>query len=189
MKLKRKTIALLLVIVMLITNVVSGLAFAANNDFSNHWAAQTINTWLDKGYISGYEDGSIRPDSPITRAEFATIVNKAFGFTEKTSINFTDVKESDWFYEEVQKAIYAGYMAGYSDTLFGPTDYITREQVAVIICRLYGLIENLAAAQSFADKSNISSWAVGYVGAALEAGLMKGYEDGSFKPLKKYNSF
>lgn len=77
-------------------------AFAAN-DITGHWAEETIKSWLNNGYVSGYPDGTFRPEGYVTRAEFVTMVNNLFGYTDKAELNLTDVNPGDWYYEEVQK--------------------------------------------------------------------------------------
>ena len=62
-------------------------------DTGSHWAKDKIESWAEKGYVSGYQDGSFKPDQNITRAEFMVIVNKAFGFTKTAPIDFSDVKD------------------------------------------------------------------------------------------------
>ena len=154
----------------------------AVRDYEGHWAEAVIQKWLDMGYITGYPDGTFRPEEFITRAEFVKIVNNAFGFKETAEITFTDVKEGNWYFEEVQKAYKEGDIIGVSDTMFAPEDYITREQAAIIMSRLLELEGNVKGADSFYDSSQISGWAIGYVGAVAEYNLIKGYEDNTFRP-------
>jgi hypothetical protein len=78
-----------------------------------------ISAWINKGFIGGYEDGSFKPESNITRAEFITLVNRSFGFTEATTIPFSDVLPENWAHAEVAKAVKAGYISGFEDGTFG----------------------------------------------------------------------
>jgi hypothetical protein len=152
------------------------------SDYQGHWAEAVIQKWLDMGYITGYPDGTFRPEEFITRAEFVKIVNNAFGFIETAEITFIDVDEENWYYEEIQKAFKEGDIIGISETEFAPEDYITREQVAIIMSRLLDLEGNEKGADIFYDSSQISSWAKEYVGAVAEYNIIKGYEDNTFKP-------
>lgn len=154
----------------------------AARDYVGHWAEAVIQKWLDMEYITGYPDGTFRPEEFITRAEFVKIVNNAFGFKETAEITFTDVKEEKWYYEEIQKAYKEGDIVGVSETEFAPENYITREQAAIIMTRLLELEGNEKGADLFSDSSKISSWAKEYVGAAAEHNLIKGYEDNTFRP-------
>jgi chitinase len=154
----------------------------AARDYVGHWAEAVIQKWLDMEYITGYPDGTFRPEEFITRAEFVKIVNNTFGFKETAEITFTDVKEEKWYYEEIQKAYKEGDIVGVSETEFAPEDYITREQAAIIMTRLLELEGNEKGADVFSDSNKISSWAKEYVGAAAEHNLIKGYEDNTFRP-------
>lgn len=154
------------------------------NDYENHWAKETIQRWVDSNNINGYTDGTFKPDKSMTRAEFIATVNKAFGFTEKSEIRFTDVNPNSWYYEDVQKAVARGYIKGVSDTLFAPDDVVTREQVIAITVRIQGLEPAPEYAKKFNDFAEISQWAIGEVGAALKEGLITGYADNSFKASK-----
>jgi hypothetical protein len=179
---KRK-ISLVLVLSMLLTIMIPTIAFGAV-DYSGHWAEKTIKEWFDNDMLKGYEDGSFRPDMQVTRAEFMTMVNNAFEYTEKAEINFSDIKSSDWYYPEVQKAVKAGYLLGYEDNTARPGDKITRQEAALIIARIKNLSNYAAGANKFTDVAEIASWAIGGVGAAADKGYMIGYEDITFRPLR-----
>ena len=74
------------------------------NDISGHWAEGTINKWKDKGIISGYLDGTFKPDNSVTRAELAKILALAFDLQEKTAINYDDVKAENWYYSYLESS-------------------------------------------------------------------------------------
>lgn len=180
---KRK-ISFAVVLAMLLSMMIPSVAFGASFDYSGHWAEETIQKWFDKGKLKGYEDGSFRPNTQITRAEFMTMVNNAFEFTEETSINFSDVDSSDWYYSEVRKAVKAGYLEGYEDNTARPDNKITRQQAALMIARIKSLSDNAAGANKFNDAKEIAAWAKNGVGAVANAKYMIGYEDNTFRPLK-----
>ena len=179
---KRK-ISLALVLSMLLTLMIPTFAFGAV-DYSGHWAEKTIQKWFDNDMLKGYEDGSFRPDMQVTRAEFMTMVNNAYEYTEKAEISFADVKSNDWYYPEVQKAVKAGYLLGYEDNTARPGNKITRQEAALIIARIKNLSNYAAGANKFTDVSEIASWAIGGVGAVTNKGYMIGYEDVTFRPLR-----
>lgn len=154
------------------------------SDISGHWASKQIQEWIDKGYVRGYEDGSFKPNNPITRAEFAVLVNKSFGFTETIPVFFNDVSEADWFYGAIATARAAGYIGGYEDGSMKPNSPITRQEAAAIVAKLKDLDKNSEAADVFTDARLIPDWSKGHIGAVSAAGYMKGYEDGSFQPVK-----
>jgi len=180
----KRIITIILCLVMAVGNF--SMAFADTSeakDFEGHWAQTTIQKWIDESKISGYPDGSFKPDANITRAEFVKLVNGLIDFDTKGNIAFNDVKTGDWYYDVISIANEIGYISGYSDEQFGPNDNITREQAAAILSRIQYLGENASAADKFVDSSKISSWALGAVGAASEVGFINGYDDGGFKPL------
>ena len=167
---------------VLLKALYNGLYVLGEKDYEGHWAQEAIQKWLDMGYVTGYPDGSFKPEGFVTRAEFVRMVNNLFEFTETAEIAFVDVVEDDWYYKEIQKAFEADYIIGVSEKQFAPTDYITREQAAIIIVRILNIKGNESGADVFIDRNQISRWSKEYVGIASELQLIKGYEDNSFKP-------
>lgn len=178
---KRK-ISLIMVLMMVLTLMVPNFALGATSDYSNHWAEESIQEWFDNGQLSGYEDGSFKPDQTITRAEFMTMVNSTFEFATIDDISFKDVKSSDWYYQEIQKAAAEGYIIGYEDNTARPDNKISRQEAALIISRIKELTESSASAKVFNDYNTIATWSVGGVGAVAKEKIMIGYEDDTFKP-------
>ena len=178
---KRK-ISLVIVLMMVLSLMIPNFAFGATNDYTNHWAKETIQKWFDNDQLKGYEDGSFKPDQTITRAEFMTMVNNAYEFTEKAEISFKDVKSSDWFYQEVQKAAAEAYIIGYEDNTARPGNKISRQEAALIISRIKELTESPESAKVFKDYRTIATWSIGGVGAVAKEKIMIGYEDNSFRP-------
>lgn len=184
-KLRSKKLSLALTVIFLCSIVFSDLpvqpAYAQFSDIRGSWAEKQINDWADKGLAGGYPDGTFKPNSQITRAEFVALTNRAFGKQNPAArADFEDVKESNWFYTEVAAATAAGYTAGYTDGTFKPLNPITRQEAASIVARLLQLDAG-AADQAFADDGAIAPWARAAVGAVAAAGIMGGYPDGSFK--------
>lgn len=99
------------------------------------WCANYIGYVQQFGLISGYEDGSFRPDAPITRAEFATIACRFEELTEGTK-TFSDVPETHWAYRFIRYAAHRGWVSGYEDGTFKPDQYITRAEVVTVTCQL-----------------------------------------------------
>ncbi|MEW4371538.1 S-layer homology domain-containing protein [Paenibacillus kandeliae] len=152
----------------------------AATDTQNHWAKQVLNDWQTKGYISGFEDGSLKPDQSVTRSQLAALINKAYGFTQATSIHYTDVQSSDWYYNDVAIAKAEGYMEGYKDSTFHPNQQVSRQELAVILTTLKKL-KSSNSANTLTDTVNSPSWSKGSIGAVIDSGLMKGDEKG-FRP-------
>ncbi|MCD8049640.1 MAG: S-layer homology domain-containing protein [Clostridia bacterium] len=102
--------------------------------------ADAVNLLSNLGIITGYEDGTFRPDETITRAETATIMVRMLGMDdniEQGDSTFTDVSASDWFSGYVNKAWEAGIINGMGDGTFAPNDNVTYEQVVkMLVCAL-----------------------------------------------------
>ncbi|OPX86476.1 MAG: Endo-1,4-beta-xylanase A precursor [Pelotomaculum sp. PtaB.Bin104] len=160
--------------------VMAAIKETALTDINGHWAFDNINKLLATGCISGYPDGTFRPDHPISRAEFITVLVKAFGLEHKEGKSFADTA-GHWAGEYIATAAACGIANGYDYVNFGPDDQITREQMAVMIVKA-AKIEPAAGSPSFADSGVISGWAVEAVNTAAAHGIMKGYPDNTIGP-------
>ena len=148
---------------------------AYSNTFSDvpkgYWAANYIGYMQQFGIITGYSDGSFRPDAPVTRAEFAAIASRFEKLTEGSK-SFTDVPDTYWAARYIDFAATRGWVTGYSDGTFKPEDPITRAEVAAATCRLLErsadqsyIRSHLKELRTFADMTE-SHWAYWY---AMEA--------------------
>ena len=170
------------------TMMVGGAAFAVNSDdIHGHWAEKTLQQFIDKGWLNG-DEGGIRPDSTIIRAEMAAIVNNVEGYTDEADIsNYKDVAKNDWFYQHVAKSVKANVMVGVGNDKWNPQGNVTREQVAVIACKLNNVAVDTKADPAearaqltklgYTDADKVSDWAVSYILAAVQNGYMGGYPD------------
>lgn len=153
---------------------------------SDHWAYEAVTDLNEKGIISGYPDGTFRPDSFVTRSEFSKLLS-VFVDTE-TDFNenaFDDVSENDWYYKYVMSLKKAGIINGTSETHFGVGDNLTREDMAVIITRTaeyknISLPENTAPV--LIDFTDTSEYARHGVRKVSMAGIMVGDEQQMFRP-------
>src|SRR5659263_9723 len=177
----KKRIAILTILCMMFTLMPSTVSAVNASDISGHWAQTTIQSWTDNNLIKGYPDGTFKLDNNITRAEFITLVNGAFGYTKTAPISFTDVGQNAWYASAIAVAVEAGYISGYPDGTMRPDNPISREEAATIIMKINKLTENADAASKFTD-ANTLVWSKGAVGAVKFAGIMIGYPDGSFQP-------
>ena len=144
------------------------------------WAKDAIVTMQESGFINGYADGTFRPEKGITRAELVTILNRMNQFYLEEEIRFTDVESGDWYYKEVAKAVKSGAIKGYDDGTFKPNQFVTREQVAVILQNLYDF-EIKTDRFEIEDLHELPIWAESSVKAILSNGIMSGYPDGTFR--------
>lgn len=170
------------------TMMVGGAAFAVNaDDIHGHWAEKTLQQFIDNGWIQG-DEGGIRPDSTITRAETATVVGAVEEYTEEADVSgYKDVAKTDWFYKQVAKIVKAKVMVGVGDNKWAPQGDVTREQAAVIMCKLNDVsVDTKANAADiraqlsklgYTDANAVSDWAAPYILAAVQNGYMSGYPD------------
>ena len=135
------------------------------------WAANYIGYMQQFGIITGYSDGSFRPDAPVTRAEFAAIASRFEKLTDGSK-SFTDVPDTYWAARYINFAATRGWVTGYSDGTFKPENPITRAEVAAVTCRLLErsadqsyIRSHLKELRTFADMTE-SHWAYWY---AMEA--------------------
>lgn len=180
----KKKHAITITAVLAASMAMSVTAFGAPKDIQGHWAQNTINKWVDKGDISGYPDGTFRPNNMITRAEFVVLVNNAMGYTKSGYAYFSDVPSHYWGKNAIQTGVAAGYISGDGNGIFRPNDPVTRQEAAAMISRILDLKQNESRAYRYTDSYAISNWAKGVVGAVSDAGIMAGYPDGSFGPNK-----
>ncbi|NLK52417.1 MAG: S-layer homology domain-containing protein, partial [Syntrophomonadaceae bacterium] len=150
------------------------------SDLDGHWAAANINKLVVKGVITGYPDGQFKPENHITRAEFATVVIKAYQLQTPSGKVFNDTA-NHWARDYIATAAGAGLVNGYNATEFGPDDLITREQMAVMIVKVKQL-KGTAFRITFTDAADIAAWAQESVATAIENNLITGYPDNTFRP-------
>ena len=109
---------------------------------SSDWYGTTVATLADMGIVKGYEDGTFRPNAPITRAEFAAIATRFFEETGATYEpgTFTDVTGSEWFAGAIMDAVNLGLIGGYEDGTVRPNNNITRAEACAIVNRTLGRV-------------------------------------------------
>lgn len=181
-----RLIAMLVSVAMLCSFV--PLAFAAEpsqfSDFPEGWSKEAMTFTVENGLIQGKTDTTIEPASNLTRAEMATIINRAFAaqITEDIS-EYTDVNSADWFYDEIGKAVNMETFHGDGNGYMRPNDFITREEVMTIIARALVLeSDDYTAIEKFGDYSSVSEWAKPEISALIGEGYVAGYEDMTLRP-------
>ena len=116
------------------------------NDFSDvsadSWYNQTVSTLASMEIVKGYEDGTFRPNAPITRAEFGAIATRFFAETGATYEpgTFSDVTGDEWYANAIQDAVNLGLIGGYPDGTVRPNNNITRAEACAIVNRTLGRV-------------------------------------------------
>lgn len=177
----KKNIILILLMIMLMS-VFSQVLAAQVNDIGGHWGRENIQYLLDKGIIKGYGDGTFKPNASITRAEFITIINKAIDNNKVGNVSFSDVKSGHWHYDEVRKAVGAGYISGFPNNTFRPNETIERQDASIMIRAAFGFDKVHNPTVTFSDRSSIRSDAVCCVNALASKGYISGHNNGKFEP-------
>jgi hypothetical protein len=164
-----------IVVIAMLLGVSSAQA-ASFTDIKGHWGESTIKYWSDNNLISGYSDGTFRPDITVSRVEMVSLINKAFKFTKEDETSFKDVPDGIWFHSQVGIAKAYGYVDGYPDDTFKPNKSVTRQEMAEMIQKILRLPEPPVS------KEGSKPVVQGAMGAALTAQIIKGYPDGQLKP-------
>lgn len=146
-------------------------------DIQGYWAQRYIEALVAQDIIAGFPDGSFRPTDPVTRAQFATIISKAFApQPQRQAQDFRDVNQNFWAYQAIQNAYRGGFVAGYPGGVFQAQQEIPRVQVLVSLANGLKLsADNPSALSVYADASQIPSYATGPVAAATTRQLVVNY--------------
>ena len=183
----KRSLGGLLALCMLISLVPTALA-ADRSELEDHWASESLTYFADEGWLQGYKDGTYKPDSKISRAEFITILNRVCGFTERDDAAakaFQDVKESDWYFEQISIALAAGYTNGTTATTMSPRAQITRQEAFTMIARVAGVSsDDLSVLDKFSDADTIGKFAKSSIAGLTAAGYVEGYKDGKLLPKR-----
>lgn len=152
---------------------------------AGYWAAPFINELATRNIIVGFpEDGTFRPESPVTRAEFAAMINRAFPNVPqiRPAISFVDVPSNFWGRGGIDRAYTTGFMAGYPGNVFRPSENIPRAQVLVSLTNGLGFAPTPGTSidqtvSIFADASAIPNFARPSVAAATERRMVVNFPD------------
>ncbi len=141
------------------------------------WYADAVRFVSDNELMVGTGSEQFGPDTTLTRAQFVTILWRMAGEPDAgvASPAFDDVETGSWYEAAVNWSVEKDLVAGYGNGLFGPADPVTRQQIAVLFWRMDGKPSvGDADLSGFTDADEISDWAKGAVGWAVETGLLHG---------------
>lgn len=153
------------------------------SDIKGHWAENYIREAVAKGYVGGYPDGTFQPNKAITRAEFCHMINAALGNKGMSDIAFSDVPQSEWYYDDVRKAVSGTFVSGYEDKTFRPNNPITRQEAAVVLARIVPVTAQKGNLTSFPDYKTVSDWAAPSFARINAKGYIGTYNDGKLHPM------
>lgn len=156
-------------------------------DLPGHWAAAFVEALVNKGFLSGFPDGTFAPDAPITRAQYAAVIAKAFQLpTNNQPPKFADIKPDFWAAAAITKAAQMGFMSGFPDGTFRPAQNLSKVQAIVSIVnglKLSGGSPNVLSV--YRDRAQIPSYAVNPLTIATQKSLVVNYpQTDRLEPLR-----
>lgn len=142
-----------------------------------------LNGTDHRAYVFGFVNGSVKPNNSISRAETATMLYRLLTDERRDTIHtttnpFTDVSVNAWYNEPVSTMANGKYIMGYPDGTFGGQNEISRAEFVAMLTRF---VDVKKGSFSFTDVPK-THWAYDCIATATQAGWLKGYTDGTFKP-------
>lgn len=155
---------------------------------ANHWANDVIKELAAKLLVQGTNSDKFEPSRAVTRAEFTSMLVQSLGLTATGTTNLTDVAPGAWYAEPIAAAYKVGIVNGRSASTFEPSAKITREEITVMLMKVYELkndkAQTPAAESGFTDMNLVSDWAALSVNEAAALGLIQGQSQGLFAPKR-----
>ena len=150
---------------------------------TSHWAYTYIRGIACRGIVSGYADGTFRPQSQVTRGQLVKIIvlSEGFPLADPATPTFADVGRGNIFYRYIETASARRIITGYSDKTFRPYDNVKRAQIAKIItlAKRWPLVRPTSDPACDVPKSH---WAANYIYTAMTRDALTGYANGCFDP-------
>jgi hypothetical protein len=151
---------------------------------SNYWASEFIQQLSQRGVIAGFPDRTFCPEQPVTRAQFAAMINKAFSkYAQRQPINFNDVPSNYWAYSAIRQAYTIGFLSGYPGNTFKPNQAIPREQILVSLANGLGYVPTSSVESTleyYKDSASISGYARSPIAAASDRKIVVNYPNVKF---------
>ncbi|WP_346291202.1 S-layer homology domain-containing protein [Sphaerothrix gracilis] len=150
------------------------------SDTESHWAANFIRALANQDLINGFADGSFQPNRPMTRAQYAALLAKSFELTpRRPATQFRDVAPNSWAAIAIQQAYRGGFLSGFPDQTFGPSQNILRLQLWLSLISGLNLLDqgavNLSRLDFYQDEAAIPAYARPAVAKATELQLVVNY--------------
>lgn len=139
---------------------------------------ERITSILSAGYMSGYPNRQFRPNNKITRAEVSAMFMELIEDEAKEKVTFKDVKDGLWYSEAANKMVSLGYIRMNGEGMFAPSKAITRAEYAYILAKL----KKLPLSDKTIKDVSAEHWAADAIASCIEAGIIAGYSDGTFRP-------
>jgi hypothetical protein len=150
-------------------------------DISQHWARPAIVSLSKQKILTGDGDFQFYPNRAITRAEAVAMTARAFQWNQLGKIRFKDVKNTDWAYDEIAKAVRAGIINGYPDDTFRPDQPITRAEMSILLANALELKRLFILFKPF-DDVPVDYWATNAITQLKSKDIVNGFANGYFYP-------
>ncbi len=192
---KKRLLSALLALVLAVS--LSVPAFAAEyKDLNNHWAKPYMETLAKNGYLTGYDDGTIKPDKSMTNAETFTFLSRLYALSDfqkdlisadyKSAVNAAVPANLSWAYTNLETCLAAGILTSGELKSISFSDAVKKEQLAVYLVRALQLTASADSLNgttlSFADADSISKDKVGSIAVLVSLGIVKGDDLNKFQP-------
>ena len=116
-----------------------------SSDFSDvvdGWYAQAVSYLASRNIVTGFPDGTFRPNAPITRAELTAVLSRFFELYDNDFNDFSDVEATHWAIAYIKNAANRGWVLGFEDDTFRPDNATTRAEAVTMLNRVLGRIPN-----------------------------------------------
>lgn len=194
---KKKALSLILSAAMALSLTIVPVSAVSVSNFSDvssdSWYYDSVSYVAERDYMNGTSATTFEPNGNMTRAMFATVISRVAGAEVDNSAvsEFTDVESGKWYTGAIEWGVENDLLNGYGNGLFGTNNSITRQDICTLTQRFlnwYCEQNNCTLAvdpkvESFTDAASIADYAKEAVEFCRDAGLLTGYEDGSFRPL------
>lgn len=160
-------------------------AFPFTDVHANAWYYDAVKYVYRHGLMVGTTETTFEPDASMTRAQLTAVLYRMAGSPDVSDLSepFLDVADDFWAHDAIAWAYHAGVAYGVSGTLFSPNTAISRAQLVTMLYRYAGSPE-VSGSLSFSDQLTIPAYARDAVIWAYENGIVQGFTDGTFRPLK-----
>ncbi|CAM4486937.1 hypothetical protein FHS16_004881 [Paenibacillus endophyticus] len=161
--------------------------YQAPPDLMGHWAEANVLRAIELGFVTGYPDGTFRPNNLVTRAEYTAMLVRAVQLpitvNSEVTLDFTDIDLiHNWAKPYIAEAASAGVISGYEDRTFRAQNQINRAEMAVILARTAGFDLTKSVTTLFSDHEQIPSWAKAAIIESVHNRLLEGRGNNLFAP-------
>lgn len=155
---------------------------------ATHWANDAIATLAKAGIVNGVSADTFGTSTNSKRADFVVMLVRALGIDSTSTANFSDVDSSKYYAKAVATAKAYGIVNGYTDNTFKPEDYITRQDMMVMVANAIKamgveLDTDVACLDDFSDIDGVATYARTSIAALVNAGIVKG-SNNKIDPVK-----